>query len=676
MVFSLRTLWMLGFIGGTLHGSVARAADADALAELRYLLATGRADEVARRTAGMLIDQPGAPELVMLQARAVAALGEGRMLVDAIDGDAGGAGILAHAGAAMEGLADGEPHCEAVLAAVEGATSKAEWRAYLQVRTRVVDLCGVRAVTAYEPALAALEGSVDALALQVGSAGVAWGSAVEAWAETGPRELVRAGNPWSDAAAGLGLVKARVALAAAAERAAMSDDPVQVWSAREVWRWQGLDTTALDERLTILDSGAREVDWHTGAGIRWQDVSRPDHAALAEKMARAETVRDLERRRELLELLGAQLPVTGPLRADWWMAMAELLEQEGRLRAHVRALESAWRADTDHGGRANAFAWSAARYQVRMSVALEAIDAAIAAPMSYDARRGGPAADGAFRWSQGHTLGSWLDTRGWLRLQMGDTLGARADFDQALMLYRSPSATVHFHAALAAEQDGLPEVALFHLREGFAVVDARYDKPELVQRARALVEALYARHRWHPDGVDGWLEGRARSPTEASGGGTGAIVELDATAARLNGDPLTLPVQGGLLPSMVFEVDGQTRQVSDIDGWRVIELWAEWCAPCQLQLGSLAEFHAELRSRDIELTVIVLSVEAQRRVMWSAPLPPGWVRGWSGPKASELLGAAGLPATLLVDPQGRVVETRMGWEGDLEWLERAVSEHW
>ena len=50
-----------------------------------------------------------------------------------------------------------------------------------------------------------------------------------------------------------------------------------------------------------------------------------------------------------------------------------------------------------------------------------------------------------------------------------------------------------------------------------------------------------------------------------------------------------------------------------------------------------------------------------------------WVLTWGGPTVLEQLGASGLPATLVVDPSGRVVQTRLGWEGSLDWLRDTLT---
>lgn len=657
----------------------ARAAEHSPTAELRYLLETGRAAEVAERTAAMLREAPDSPELVMLHVRAVAALGEAQMLLDSLPAEGGPSAAIAYVGASAEGLEASSVDCSRVLDAIGAAGSPAEWRAHLQVRERVVGICGTAAAAVYQMAIPVLGDSADGLALQHSSADVRWGRAMEDWLDQNPSELVRAGNPWSSDAVGLGLVKARVALAAAAEQAAGSDEPARLWWAREVMRWQGLDTPELDARIALLDPEAEVSLWQSGDGLRWQrapHAGRPDWMA---QIASAVELRDPDQRRDALEQLGAILPVTGPERAEWWAAMGDLLELEGRQRAHVRAMESAWRADSERGERANAFAWAAAKYGVRMPVALEAIDVALAVPMSYTADRGGPSADEAYRWTRGHTVGSWLDTRGWLRFQMGDLAGARADFDRALMLYRSPSATVHFHAALAAEQGDDPEVALFHLREGFAVVDPRYDEPDIVVAARTQADRLYNAHRWHPEGVEGWLAGRERQYGRGPVGEPGSIVELDEVVETLNAAPVTLPVQGQQLPVLAFTPRHGDPEWSNLTGWRVVELWAAWCGPCQTQLEHLRGLHDRLGVQGSALSVVVVSVEEEPREHWpeslGGELPAGWVLGWSGPDATERLGAGGLPATAVVDPTGQVVESRLGWEGDLVWLEQFLVRH-
>jgi tetratricopeptide (TPR) repeat protein len=655
----------------------------DTLARLQFLVASGQPGRAAARSAQLLTTHPDHAELLAVHAVAISALGEAPAFLRTLEPESGPGARAAYTAAVVSGLSAPEPSCDAVDRAIEAAETPEEWRAYQYLHERVVAACPEHAGQAFARLAQAVSrtesehASAIGLSLGLAEADATWGEQFVAWARSSPVDLTAAGNPWHPEAKGLGLVAARVALAAEAERAAQTDDPARLWFARSVFRWQGLDTTALDLRLQEVAPGAREAGWQTRGAVRWHDLPAVGDPSLAYRLHEAAGIESPERRKRALAGVGAELPITGVLRADWWTEMADVHNASGRSRAEVRALESAWRADPTQGERANAFAWAAATHTIRMDAALEAINDALLAPASYDASRGGPAADGDFRWNQGHQVGAWLDTRGWLRFQMGDVAGARADFDRALMLYRSASATVHFHAGLAADADGDVEAALFHLREGFAVVDARYDEPELVADARTLVASLYASHRFHPGGLDAWLAGRQRS--EGPSAEPGNIVDLERVADHLSSAPASLPVQGRPLPELLIDVGGSPKALAEVGGWRVVELWAAWCVSCHVQIGAMLELHRELQAAGIPVTVVVVSVEDEVRTSWPTQMvgtrDDHWLMGWAGPRAMDRIGAAGLPATLVVDPSGQVVDSRMGWEGNLDWLRATLTDH-
>ena len=148
------------------------------------------------------------------------------------------------------------------------------------------------------------------------------------------------------------------------------------------------------------------------------------------------------------------------------------------------------------------------------------------------------------------SVGAALDTRAWLRFHMGDVSGARADLDRALMLYRAPSATVHFHAAIVAHADGADEVALFHVKQGFLVLNPQHDPPDLVARARVLAEALYAERRWHPGGMVAWLAA-VRFSVRADLMHTGEQPDM---ANRIEGSYIATEFMGSL-ETEVYEIE-------------------------------------------------------------------------------------------------------------------------
>lgn len=123
------------------------------------------------------------------------------------------------------------------------------------------------------------------------------------------------------------------------------------------------------------------------------------------------------------------------------------------------------------------------------------------------------------------------------------------------------------------------------------------------------------------------------------------------------------PVQGGL-PDLLLGCLGSGRQVNlaGLSGTpMVINVWAQWCAPCRVEAPHLKEF-----AERADGTVLVLGID-------HADPEPGLAidfaaqAGWTYPhltdplkKASGPLGFQGIPITLFVDADGRIVHRLVG----------------
>jgi thiol-disulfide isomerase/thioredoxin len=119
------------------------------------------------------------------------------------------------------------------------------------------------------------------------------------------------------------------------------------------------------------------------------------------------------------------------------------------------------------------------------------------------------------------------------------------------------------------------------------------------------------------------------------------------------------------LPDIAFaDGDGKPLKLSDWKGRVVlINLWATWCAPCRKEMPDLAKLQRELGSDQFE--VVAISVDRKGAEASSAFLKE------TGSDALKLyvepttkivgeLQSAGLPATILVDRQGRELGRLLG----------------
>jgi len=125
-------------------------------------------------------------------------------------------------------------------------------------------------------------------------------------------------------------------------------------------------------------------------------------------------------------------------------------------------------------------------------------------------------------------------------------------------------------------------------------------------------------------------------------------------------------------PEITFsDAAGNTLRLADFRGKVVLlNLWATWCAPCVKEMPALDRLQAKLGGPDF--AVLALSIDreglakvqpffAQNRI---ASLPPYLDQGGRAPAA---FGARGLPTTLLIDRDGRVIGRQEGaaaWDDD------------
>lgn len=106
--------------------------------------------------------------------------------------------------------------------------------------------------------------------------------------------------------------------------------------------------------------------------------------------------------------------------------------------------------------------------------------------------------------------------------------------------------------------------------------------------------------------------------------------------------------------------DGRPVQLSGRPTGRpmLVNLWATWCGPCVKEVPTLVAFAAKARGK-VDVVGVVTSDEPGDALRFAAQF------GMHYPNLDDQDGvvrrrfAPGLPATLLVDPEGRVVEVKL-----------------
>jgi len=134
-------------------------------------------------------------------------------------------------------------------------------------------------------------------------------------------------------------------------------------------------------------------------------------------------------------------------------------------------------------------------------------------------------------------------------------------------------------------------------------------------------------------------------------------------------------------PDYVFKAaDGADVRLADFAGKvTVVNLWATWCAPCKIEMPTLAALADHYKARD-DFAVVPVSMdldktadEARAFIAKNAPLD-----FYIDPKfqlAFEFPGKGAMPQTIVMDRQGRV---RAVLTGEADWAgpeARALIDH-
>ncbi len=155
-------------------------------------------------------------------------------------------------------------------------------------------------------------------------------------------------------------------------------------------------------------------------------------------------------------------------------------------------------------------------------------------------------------------------------------------------------------------------------------------------------------------------------------GALGVYVSVSLTEPQ---PPVTAQAAGGLpfarasmprqLPELRFtDAAGNALSMKDFRGRMVLlNIWATWCAPCREEMPALDRLQAQLGGSEFE--VLALSVDQQGAEPVQKFFSEVGIKTLERhidptAQAAFKLGVVGLPATLLVDRQGREIGRHVG----------------
>ena len=156
----------------------------------------------------------------------------------------------------------------------------------------------------------------------------------------------------------------------------------------------------------------------------------------------------------------------------------------------------------------------------------------------------------------------------------------------------------------------------------------------------------------------GWLA----IPAAADMAEIAALREGDMRKLTLHADPIA-----GSDVAFIHE-DGTDITLADLgDGYKVVNFWATWCAPCRKEMPSLSALQEALSDVDAEVITIATgrnprpAMEAFFDEIGVDNLP---LHADPKQKFARAMGVLGLPVTLIINPEGQEI-ARL--QGDADW---------
>ena len=117
----------------------------------------------------------------------------------------------------------------------------------------------------------------------------------------------------------------------------------------------------------------------------------------------------------------------------------------------------------------------------------------------------------------------------------------------------------------------------------------------------------------------------------------------------------------------LYTLSGDSKKLSSLPGKVIlINFWATWCGPCIREMPSLDRLYKEYKTRGLEVVAVSVDDDAQKRVpKFFEKIGVSFASYVDqGGKLSDQMGVEGLPFTLIIDAERKVLLSRLG---DDDW---------
>ena len=110
------------------------------------------------------------------------------------------------------------------------------------------------------------------------------------------------------------------------------------------------------------------------------------------------------------------------------------------------------------------------------------------------------------------------------------------------------------------------------------------------------------------------------------------------------------------------DINGTARHLSDYVGkgkYVLIDFWASWCGPCRREMPNVVKAYAEYKDKGFEIVGISLDKDGDYWKEAVAELGMTWIQlsdlNYWNCSGAKLYAVRAVPATILIDPQGKII---------------------